>query len=128
MQFKPFYKSKTVITAVVMLLAFIVDAAFSLNIAETVNEQLSAILTADPITGEVTKINFSALFALASMLVLRLISTTGVTNTMKKAQEKNAETVTKTFLSIPPVFREPILKKLADEYAKDILPTHKKQK
>ena len=125
MKFKPFYKSKTVITAVVMLLAFIIDAAFSLNIAETVNEQLSAILTSDPITGEVTKINFSALFALASMLVLRLISNTGITTTMKKAEEKNTETVKKTFLSIPPVFREPILKALADEYAKDIT-NHKK--
>jgi len=128
MKFKPFYKSKTVITAIVMLLAFIIDASLSLNIAETVNQQLSAILTADPITGEVTKINFSALFALASMLVLRLISNTGITTNMKQAEQKNAETITKTFLSIPPVFREPILKKLADEYAKDILPTHKKQK
>jgi len=128
MKFKPFYKSKTVITAIVMLLAFIIDASLSLNIAETVNQQLSAILTADPITGEVTKINFSALFALASMLVLRLISNTGITTNMKQAEQKNAETVKKTFLSIPPVFREPILKALADEYAKDILPTHKKQK
>ena len=84
---KPFYKSKTVITAVIMFVSFIVDAAFSLGISDTIDTQLSAIFSADE-AGNITKVNFSALFTLVSMLTLRLMTKRPVTFKAENQEEK----------------------------------------
>jgi amino acid permease len=84
---KPFYKSKTVITAVIMFVSFVIDAAFSLGISDTIDTQLSAIFTADE-AGNITKINFSALFTLVSMLTLRLMTKQPVTFKAESQEEK----------------------------------------
>jgi len=70
---KKIWKSKTIITAAIMMITVIIDAAFNLQISESVNNQLSQILTTNE-SGEVTKINFVALFSLFSMIVLRLFT------------------------------------------------------
>ena len=75
---KPFWKSKTVLSAVIMLVTFIVDAAYNLGISDTVDSQLNAIFNTNE-AGEVTKVNWSALLTLFSMLSLRFITKNPIT-------------------------------------------------
>lgn len=75
---KPFWKSKTVVSALIMLVTFIVDAAFQLGISDTIDSQLNALFHVNE-AGEITKINWAALITLASMLSLRFISKKPVT-------------------------------------------------
>jgi hypothetical protein len=72
---KPFWKSKTVITAAIMLITFIADAAFQLGISDTIDSQLNSIFIVNE-AGEITKMNWAALLSLASMLAMRFITKT----------------------------------------------------
>ncbi len=70
---KKFWKSKTVISSAIMMLTFILDASFHLGIADTIDGQLNNIFFTDA-AGEITKINWSALITLFSMLTLRFVT------------------------------------------------------
>ncbi len=89
---KKIWKSKTIITAAIMMITVIIDAAFNLQISESVNAQLSQILTTNE-AGEVTKINFVALFSLFSMIILRLFTKDPIKlkQTLKDNQSKTNE-------------------------------------
>ena len=89
---KLIWKSKTIISAAIMMITVILDAAFNLGISETVNKQLSEILTSNE-AGEVTKINFVALFSLFGMIVMRLFTKDPIRlkKTLKDSQSKSNE-------------------------------------
>lgn len=87
---KPFWKSKTVISAAIMLLTFIVDAAFQLGISDTIDSQLNAIFSTNE-AGEIVKINWSALITLASMLALRFVSKKPVTMRLNTGAPNNSK-------------------------------------
>lgn len=70
---KKFWKSKTVISSAIMMVTFILDASFQLGISDTIDSQLNAIFLTDA-AGEITKINWSALITLFSMLALRFVT------------------------------------------------------
>ena len=85
---KPFWKSKTVISAAIMLLTFILDAAFQLGISDTIDSQLNNIFHVNE-AGDITKINWAALITLVSMLSLRFISKKPVTLKLNTGQPTN---------------------------------------
>lgn len=86
---KKFWKSKTVLSAAIMLLTFVLDSAYNLGISETVDSQLNALFHINE-SGEVTKINWTALITLLSMLSLRFITKKPVSLGINKGNKKNS--------------------------------------
>jgi len=71
---KAWYKSKTILIAFFAFLFLVLDAAFGWNLTATANENLQNIFVSDPVTGEVVKVNFVALFTLVWAVVMRFIT------------------------------------------------------
>lgn len=86
---KKFWKSKTVLSAAIMLLTFVLDSAYNLGISETVDSQLNALFHINE-AGEVTKINWTALITLLSMLSLRFITKKPVSFGINPGNKKNS--------------------------------------
>lgn len=86
---KKFWKSKTVLSAAIMLLTFVLDAAFQLGISDTVDSQLNALFHMNE-AGEVTKINWAALITLLSMLALRFATKRPVTIGINPGNKNNS--------------------------------------
>jgi hypothetical protein len=85
---KKFWKSKTVLSAAIMLLTFVLDAAFQLGISDTVDSQLNALFHINE-AGEVVKINWAALITLLSMLALRFATKKPITLNIKPGNKNS---------------------------------------
>lgn len=86
---KKFWKSKTVLSAAIMLLTFVLDTAFNLGISETVDSQLNALFHINE-AGEIIKINWTALITLLSMLSMRFITKKPVSLGINPGKKNNS--------------------------------------
>jgi len=121
---KPFWKSKTIVFAFIGLVAILVDFFFGWGIEPQITNGIDKVFSSEG--GQLTGVNWLALFSLIYAIYMRIISVGKVTGTAAKAQAENVNSVNKIVsdmkkrvLMVEPNLRVPILK--------DMLATHMRE-
>lgn len=114
--FKPFWQSKTIIISLISIIFMILDYSFNFGLVDATQDQLNKIFQTSADGDTIGGVNFLALAAFIYSIVMRFVSSNGITKDMKKAEKKNLGElhqnkleIEKRIFQIPENFRPAIL-------------------
>ena len=127
MNFKPFWKSKTIVISLITTIFMILDYSLQLGLMEAAGENLNDIFKTSEDGETIKGFNFLAFAAFAYSIAMRFITKKGVSMTKKEAEKKSLDQskkeIEKQLFEIPENLRPAIIKHMAiriEEEAKEI--------